>query len=262
MSFEQFAMSHGLVINGLELNKWVRVPTDDKPRKLNGAYIWDGQFGAVINFALHDKHVTYKSNEPVKFDPLAKARRLKSDKERLERQNLAVDKASNILKSSKIATHPYLDRKGFTNARGYVWKGNLVIPMRIGGLLVGCQLIREDGDKKFLTGQITKGASLVLNQSGRDIVCEGFATGLSVKRALKHLGVTHKVHVCFSASNMVLIASSLKHPIVVADNDEIGIRCAEKIAPRYWLGADGEDFNDSEVRLGTPLISSALSVFL
>jgi putative DNA primase/helicase len=39
----------------------VRVPTDDHPRKLNGAYIFDGQRGAIINFALHDKYITYKS---------------------------------------------------------------------------------------------------------------------------------------------------------------------------------------------------------
>ena len=89
MSFESFAIEHGLLINGLELNKWVRVGTVDHPQKKNGAYIFDGQAGAVINFAVHDKHQIYKSTSNYVYDPHAVAMRQQLQKERLERQEKA-----------------------------------------------------------------------------------------------------------------------------------------------------------------------------
>ena len=41
MNFEQFAEMHGLIIRRLMLDKWVRVPTLDHPKKMNGAYIFE-----------------------------------------------------------------------------------------------------------------------------------------------------------------------------------------------------------------------------
>jgi len=139
-----------------------------------------------------------------------------------------------------------------------VWKDMLVAPMRIGNLLVGCQLIAADGVKRFLSGQITKGASLKIDNKGRDIVCEGLATGMSVRRALKHLRERYTIHICFSAGNMVEVASSLTHPLVIADNDDMGVRSAKKIASRYWVGEAGEDFNDTEQRIGTEAVAESL----
>ena len=123
---------------------------------------------------------------------------------------------------------------------------------------MGCQLIDKDGNKKFLSGQITKGASLVIDNKGRDIICEGYATGLSIRRALKLLRVRYKIHICFSASNMIEIAKSLNKPLVVADNDPVGVKTAEKIASCYWVGEEGEDFNDFEARVGSQLAGESL----
>jgi putative DNA primase/helicase len=137
----------------------------------------------------------------------------------------------------------------------------LIIPMKINNLVVGCQTIQPDGTKRFLTGQITKGASFKIGWRGKDIVCEGYATGLSVHRALKFLNKEAKIHVCFSASNMVEVAKGLKDPLVIADNDEseTGLRMAKKIGHRYWMSDKvGEDFNDAELRLGTPSVSHSL----
>ena len=61
---------------------------------------------------------------------------------------------------------------------------------------------------------------------------------------------------------MVDIASSLGNPLVIADNDETGVRSAKKIAPTYWLGEAGEDFNDTEQRLGTVEVAESLRGFL
>jgi len=257
MNFEQFAIEHGLLINGLEFNKWIRVGTVDHPKKKNGAYIYDGQTGAVINFAVHDKHIIYKPSTPYTPDPNAAAKRQQLHKERLERQDQAKRKAAYIVSSATKQPHPYMIRKGF-DMNFAVWKDMLVAPMRIGNLLVGCQLIAADGVKRFLSGQITKGASLKIDNKGRDIVCEGLATGMSVRRALKHLRERYTIHICFSAGNMVEVAAGLKDPLVIADNDEMGVRSAKKIASHCWLGEAGEDFNDAEQRIGTEAVAESL----
>jgi len=254
MTFEDFAYQHGLIIENLVMDRWARVKTLDKPTKTNGAYIFDGVGGAVINFATMESHAPYKTDKPHVIDQHKIAR---VNQDRLHRQEEARKKAVYIVKSGVLSSHPYLIRKGFTE-RGLVWKDLLVVTMRVGDKLVGCQLIDKDGNKKFLSGQITKGASLVIDNKGRDIICEGYATGLSIRRALKLLRVRYKIHICFSASNMIEIAKSLNKPLVVADNDPVGVKTAEKIASCYWVGEEGEDFNDFEARVGSQLAGESL----
>ena len=261
MRFEDFARFHGLLIKDLILDRWVRVGTEDHPKKQNGAYIFDGREGAIINFAVHDRHIRFKSEEPFIPDPNAQAKRLAAKKEHELRQKKAAGKAAFIMKSAVKDQHPYLIRKGFHD-RGLVWNGLLVLPMRVGQHLVGCQMIQEDGTKRFLSGQQTKGASLVIDAKGRNILCEGFATGMSARRAMKHLKERYTIHVCFSAGNMLEIAKNVRDPLVIADNDAMGVATAKKIASRYWVGEAGEDFNDTEQRLGTVGAAESLRCFI
>jgi putative DNA primase/helicase len=254
--FQDFALQHGLIIDSLVLDQWVRVKTVDKPHKKNGAYIFDGKFGAIINFALHEHHISYKE-DGYTFTPQDKIKREKATEDRTKRQEEAKRKAIFILNSSKILPHPYLERKGFAE-KGYVYKDLLIVPMRVDKSLVGCQMIDSEGNKRFLSGQVTKGASLVIDNKGRDILCEGYATGLSIRRALKSLKMRYKIHICFSASNMVEIAKHTTNPLVVADNDPVGVSAAKKIASVYWVGEAGEDFNDAEKRLGTEGVADLL----
>lgn len=260
MNFEQFAEMHGLIIRSLVLDRWVRVPTVDHPRKQNGAYIFDGRVGALINFAIHEKHIPFKSDEAYKPDPEARAKREKADQERRARQERAAKRAAWIIQSSVKSTHPYLAKKGFPEQECYVWNGSLVLPMRINDKIVGCQLIAPDGTKRFLAGQVTKGASLVIDNKGQDIVVEGFATGMSVRRALKYARQRYRIHVCFSAQNMIEVGSRMDNPLVVADHDASGAgqRAAKKISSRIWLGQLGEDFNDAETRVGSAAAAELL----
>ena len=254
MNFTDFAYQYGLVIDNLIMGKWARVKTLDKPNKTNGAYIFDGCTGAVINFATMESHASYKTDKPFVVD----RDRIKQDNEnRLAKRAKACKKAEYILENAQKAKHPYLIRKGF-DENGWVWREMLIVPMRIDGKLVGCQMISADGTKKFLSGQVTKGASLVMDKGGRDVLVEGYATGLSVRRALRLLDVPFKIHVCFSASNMLEIAKNAVNPLVVADNDPVGVRTAKKIASTYFVGEANEDFNDYELRLGTALASLSL----
>jgi len=80
MTFEQFAIEHGLLINELIFDRWVRVGTVDHPNKKNGAYIFDGRKGALINFATHEKHIPFTSQDPYVYDPMANLKRQKADR--------------------------------------------------------------------------------------------------------------------------------------------------------------------------------------
>lgn len=263
MNFERFAELHGLIINHLTYDRWVRVPTIDKPNSKNGAYIFDGQTGAVQNWATHDKPVAWKSEEKFVPSPDYAKKKAKALADKTKKQEDASKKAGWIMHQVQCGTHPYLDKKGFPGEKGHVWNDLLIIPMRINGKLVGCQMISPDGTKKFLTGQITKGASAVIENKGLDIICEGYATALSVRRCMKFLRKRYTIHVAFSAGNISNIAKDLKKCIVIADNDPIGIKTAKATGKPYWVSnVDGEDFNDFEMRLGTESASLVLTALV
>jgi putative DNA primase/helicase len=261
MTFDQFAKEHGLLIDSIVMGRWIRVPTEDHPRKRNGAYIFDGRSGLIQNHAVHLQPIRYVSSEPFVPDPMAAVKRQKQRDDQIKRQIDAAKKAAFIFNNVTLEQHPYLIRKGFKEP-AKVWKGLLAVPMRVDSNLIGLQLIQPDGTKRFLTGQRTKGASLIIDNKGHDVLVEGLATGLSVRRALKLARLRYKIHICFSAGNMLEIAKGLDNPIVVADNDPMGIATAKKIASRYWVGEAGEDFNDYEQRVGSQAAAESLIPFI
>jgi putative DNA primase/helicase len=245
MEFIAFAQQHGLIIDQVVTDEWTRVATEDKPHKKNGSYIWDGQSGAIQNWAVHDKPISFRSKG---HDPFISIRKEKQRENQDDLRAKAKSKAIFMMNSAKDSTHPYLVRKGLPHIKVPVWNGLMLVPNRIDGKLVGCQIIDVEGNKKFLRGQITKGASLIIDNKGRDILVEGYATGLSVREVLKNAKKRYTIHVCFSAGNMLEIAKGLRNPLVIADNDKIGIQTAQKIG-QYWVSdMDGEDFNDAHQR--------------
>jgi putative DNA primase/helicase len=262
MTFLDFAQSCGLIIEHVEIDKWCRVPTVDHPRKRNGSYKFVGEVGWVQNFATMETPVFWKTDKPVKTDPEWLSRRKKIDEDLVANQSQAAAKAASILANSETLSHSYLTAKGFPEGRGFVWRGVLVVPMRIGSSLVGCQMIQQDGTKRFLKGQKTKGASLRIDAKGREIICEGYATALSIRRAMKLLGKRYSITVAFSAGNMIELAKSFRSLLVVADNDMAGVSAANKIGGRYWIGEEGQDFNDCEQSQGTAAAAESLARFL
>jgi len=102
--------------------------------------------------------------------------------------------------------------------------GDRLIPMFDCGTyrdIVGIQRIATDGSKKFLTGQRAKGAIHRFG-NGRQRECwlvEGYATGLTVREALRRLYRPADVVICFSAGNLVHVASTGIGTHVMADND-------------------------------------------
>jgi putative DNA primase/helicase len=177
----------------------------------------------------------------------------------------AASKAGWILNQCKNDTHPYLASKGFPDLEANVWDKDgeklLVIPMRIGTKLVGLQIINEQGEKKFLYGQQSKGATFCMNAKGIPMFCEGYATGLSIREMMKTCNIKYSIHVCFSASNMKHVAGYFSNGVIVADNDNSGVgqTTALETGKPYWISPTvGEDFNDYHQRVGNFRASQSL----
>ena len=264
IEFVNFAREYGLVLNNVIYDKWVATPTEDHPRSSNGRYKLLGDVGWVINWATMEKPVTWFADGK-KDSKEVRQRIQESNNSRQQDAKKASSKAEWILSQCSLENHPYLEAKGFVNEQGNVFVKDdrklLVIPMRIEGSLVGCQLIDEEGKKKFLYGQTSKGATFTINAKGTPIFCEGFATGLSVRNVMKQMNLPYSIHICFSASNMEFVSRNIRGGIVIADNDQTGVgeSTAQKTGKPYWISSTiGEDFNDFHKRVGTFQASQAL----
>ncbi len=269
MDFVQFCRAHGILIDHTPpLGVWKRFPTEDHPRKRNGAVKYMGDHGFAQNHATQTEVSVWKSDKPVDVKRIAPVlQKVQDDTER--RQAEAAAKADWIIKQCDNARHPYLRAKGFEEQTGFVWPTTdghfLVIPMRIGGKLVGCQLIDEQGGKKFLYGQKTAGSEFIFDNKGTHIYCEGYATALSIRAVLKSMKKNYTLHVCFSAGNMEKVAAIYGTGIVVADNDEskTGETVAQKIGFPYFMPPTvGHDFNDMCQEVGLLRASFALDKLL
>lgn len=253
--FFAFARERGLILDEVLHGRWTRVPTVDHPRSRNGAFFFGGEYALVQNWATMDRPDVWRDGiRRSPADTAAMERRIaasqeKHRKERAELQSKAAAKARHIIGSSRIEQHAYPDSKKVNGGQGLVWRPRegenlLVIPMRIGADIVGCQLIDRDGVKKFLYGQRTSGAEFVIGSRGMDIWCEGWATAHSIHAALTGLNIQCRVHATFSAGNLQRMAST---GIIVADNDaslagEIVAKAAGR--PYFLPPAVGWDFND------------------
>ena len=262
MRFEEFARSYGLIVDSITPHKWVSTPTEDHPRKRNGRYKYTGDVGWVQNWATMDAPSMWKSDTQAR--PEIMGMRVQADRQRMEDAKRAESKAGWILHQTYLSPHPYLSKKGFNDEMGNVWdkdgKHLLVIPMRHDGRLIGCQII-DDGSKKFLYGQRSKGASFVIDAKGDPIFCEGYATGLSIRAAMRAMKIRYKIYICFSASNVTHIASKIPGGFIVADNDPNGIgeKAARETGKPFWLSDTvGEDFNDFHLRVGLFRASQSL----
>ena len=264
MTFEQFAALHGLRIPSIVFGKWARVPTEDKPKHRNGAYkLLDG-IGFVQNHATMTEVAVWRPDgADAKAPQVDRALIERAEREAAQRREKAAQRAELMLSQCELAPHPYFAAKGFPDHLVNVLDGKAVIPMRSAGRIVGCQLIDEEGGKKFLPGQASGGAEFVMDAKGRHVVCEGYATGLSVQRALANLKQRATIHVCFSAGNMARIARDLPTGLVIADNDASGTgeRVAKDIGWPYWMSdVVGEDANDAHQRAGLFKLAIGLRV--
>lgn len=279
MSFTLFARAHGLEIGDLHPSDRIqRCGTVEKPRSKNGAYFYDGGRGWVFNWSGEARTQWYDDPNAQPWTDAEKrawaAKRMTAAAEQQRKNENAAMRAAMILRSTKPDFHDYLIRKNLREVRGLVMPdGELFVPMRSLGdnQLVGGQVIQWLPDemkweKKMIPGMRAKGAVLRLGPprtASETILCEGYATGLSIELAARQGRLLAAVLVCFSDSNMVHVAGLLKggRRYVFADNDKSGAgeRAAKETGLPYCM-ADrvGFDANDLHAKEGLMAVQALL----
>jgi len=278
MSFLIFAHQHGVLIDHHKLfasDRIKRCGTVLKPKSDNGAYFWDGERGWVMDWSGDAKVIWYNDPHAKPWTDQEKKEFAKKRQAQATNQQLAYERvaqqAEMVLKSASISIHPYLQYKGFTDEQGMVLNEKLLIPMRnvSTNKLQGYQQIYYDMDarkyeKKMLTGMRAKNAVFHIgNRMADDTwLVEGYATGLSVYHALRSCGMNASVVVCFSAGNMVAVASQIPGRVFVfADNDESGTGAkSAEATERPWTMPEqvGYDANDLHQKCGLFAVVSKL----
>lgn len=266
MRFQEFADLHGLVVSSLFPSERIkRCGTKEHPNSKNGAFFWNGKRGWI--FAWDGEAVTQWFNDPneapwtdIEKQQWRRKQHLAEDA-KIKKQKSAADKASEMLCSCKADQHDYFHYKGLKEAKGLVLPdGALFIPMRNleTNALQGGQILKwidRKWQKKMLPGMKAKGAVLRLGSNlAETILCEGYATGLSIEQAARNAGLSLSVLVCFSDSNMVHVAPLVKgHKYIYADNDKSGAgeSAAMKTGLMYCMSEKlGNDANDDHNDFG------------
>jgi putative DNA primase/helicase len=286
MSFVAHAQAHGLILREVVADgRWHRVATEDHPRKKNGAYVFDGRGGAVRNWATMDGFATWRDENVQRVDYAQwRAIRTQASTEEAKRRAAAAARAQALVKtahlvvprpskrlrggySEGVAAHPYLVAKGLADQAGLVVGGALLVPMHdcVSGELVGAQTISVTGAKLFLPGTRAKGAVHRLGRARECWLVEGYATGLSVQRALARMYRPAEVVVCFSAGNLTHVAGLLNGPrYVVADFDASGTgqRAAEATGLPWVMPSSLGDANDVMQAGGVDAVRELLKTVL
>lgn len=268
MTFIDFARAHGVDIDPAKLYPSERIRrcgTVDKPRSGNGAYFWDGERGWVMDWSGEARTIWFEDPKAKPWTDEEKRqwalKRASAASEQDRKYDRAALEADITLRSAKMDNHPYLEIKGFKEARGLVLDEKLMVPMRnvVTNKLQGYQTIFWDEpnrqyEKKMLHGMRAKNAVLFLGnrESPESWLVEGFATGLSLRHALRSVGIPASVVICFSASNLIQVADQIPGKrFVFADNDLS--KTGEKSAIQTglpWTMADtvGWDANDLHLK--------------
>ncbi len=271
MNFVQFAQAHGLVIDRLVEGQWKRVRTTDHPKKRNGAYKFLGDVGFVQNHATMEKVAVWKPEGTAQVDRQEMRRMaLKAAQIERRRQAEARDIAECMLRDASLETHPYLAAKGFPHEKGLVLNGELLIPMREFSLyrqVNSVQRIAADGSKLFLPGGKAKGSVFFIGPMvpRERWLVEGYATGLSVRAAIRSMYRDAQVIVCFSAGNLSHIGrlvAELRCPAyVMADNDksEAGAKAAQESGLPWVMPPEvGTDANDMHQAHGVRALANLI----
>lgn len=273
MQFDAFCRAHGLIVDSIIPGRWVRTPTVDHPRTRNGAYKCLGDIGWVQNHATQVDVSEWRPDEDApQFDTEAIVRKAAEfDRRMRDGWDRAARKAQQMVREATPAEHPYLQIKGFADARGLVQGEDLIIPMRHWqtNALVGAQVIRwlpeeRKYEKKMLPGMRAKGAVFRIgsSQAQRTWLVEGYATGLSIEAALRMLNLRDAALVCFSAGNLIHVAKLVPGELFVfADNDEsqAGEKSAISTGLRYCMsGQVGHDANDMHTKEGIFRVASLM----
>lgn len=191
-------------------------------------------------------------------------RKAEEDRERAEQaqqaaQEAAAERARSILTHArKVASTAYTERKllpsgcYLTNSAG----ATLIRIQDETGQTVNIQRIAPDGAKKFLPGGRVSGCFHVLNGKAPAILCEGYATGVTIQAA-----TGREVIIAFSANNLPKVARVLagRVSLVAADHDTSGTgeKYAKETGLPYLMPPTVGDWNDYAAQNGMEAVTEA-----
>jgi putative DNA primase/helicase len=222
------------------------------------------------------------------------ARAIEIEREKQKARAVRAAKTAEwIVEAAATAGHPYLVGKGFQTQKALIidadhvrrhvgdylvpdsGKKAIVMPARADGRIKSLQFIWEDGTKKFLAGGEIGGTSHRIAKGADTWLCEGLATGLSLRAALKALRRSDTILCCFSASNLTVVARSIQgRSFIIADHDEVpdadpfdGLGAGEHYAraagkPYLMPPTTGDDLNDMHMRDGIFAVQKLVTEFL
>ena len=203
---------------------WYRFHDDEYPA---------GAFGCWRS----EMSVTWKSSKPKQFTDAERdeyrerMKRLEKqrERERQEATDYAAVTATQMWNDAVEADHPYLSRKQITCLGARVLGDVLLVPMKHSAKeLVGLQRIWPDGTKRFIKGSPLAGAYMTIGTPTKDgtvVICEGYATGVSI-----HLATSYCVVVAFNSGNLSEVANKIRRAlpsarlIIAGDDDAFTVR--------------------------------------
>lgn len=253
---------------------------DDK----RGGLVWNWQTQIKLPFRVEGKNAA----------PVSMAERRDAEarqKREREESEQAAQVARRIVQSASQTKHSYLTAKGFPDELGLVHEtpqakfplgklgdamrrampeGDgpwLIVPGRIGKDIVTVQFIGTDGAKKNLLRGRMGGAAHRIATGAETWICEGIATALTVRAALRLLGRSATVLSAFSASNVASIASATTGAVIATDNDKpietfgglgTGEYYARKSGRCWAMPSEAGDWNDYSTRHGLRAVAMLL----
>jgi putative DNA primase/helicase len=275
--------------------RWVPTPAEGKARSNTAGRVMifqDQQGGVCWNWTTGEQR-TFRLNSDDGQPVATRAPRRDPEAERRAAQEQAeVERiCTAIVRACAPASHPYLAAKGFPQETGLVvddlrrlipshdlgkaiaralpegdgpW---LIVPGRIGSNLATVQIIAPDGGKKNLYRGKMGGAAHRIATGRETWVCEGIATALSVRAALRLLGRPATVLCAFSASNVAKVAAGIPGSIIAADHDKpleqlhglgTGEFYARATGLRWVMPPELGDWNDHHKAHGLRAVAIAL----
>lgn len=177
--------------------------------------------------------------------------------------NPVCKKVEYLLSQSKLGQSDYLTRKGITFNLSLLDGGKIIAPMiNVKGEYTGAQFITADGNKQLMRGTNKKGSFIAINQDGEIspqlaqskeiIICEGLATGLT----LREFNQDKLIIISLDAGNIIHVAEAIREInqqvkiIIGADNDtestiNTGLNKATQALESVggWLAIPDTDYN-------------------
>lgn len=274
--------------------KWVQCPAEGKSRANGSGRVLvfdDGRGGIAWNW-ISGAEQRFGPNGIAGAGEVRAPRRDPVAERRAAQEQAEVERAcSAIVRACIPAPHPYLASKGFPTDAGLTidslrpllpsgpfgesmsralpdgdgpW---LIIPGRIGPRITTVQIIGPDGTKKNILRGKMGGAAHRIATGGETWVCEGIATALSVRAALRLLGRSATVLCAFAASNVAKVAEGIPGAIIAADHDKpleqlgglgTGEFYARATGLRWVMPKNAGDFNDMHQQDGLRAVALRL----